>query len=60
MVFNEPWCFTPRHESGVHAPGLRDADLTLRAGHVVNLAHAGVPRHARRGAIGGRRIRRSA
>ncbi|HLY15050.1 MAG TPA: family 1 glycosylhydrolase, partial [Candidatus Limnocylindrales bacterium] len=40
-VFNEPEVFsTHGHEEGVHAPGLRDADLTLRVSHVVNLAHA--------------------
>ena len=40
-VFNEPEVFvTHGHESGVHAPGFRDPDLTLRISHVVNLAHA--------------------
>jgi beta-glucosidase len=40
-VLNEPEVFvTHGHETGVHAPGFRDHDLTLRASHVVNLAHA--------------------
>ncbi|HYO42717.1 MAG TPA: GH1 family beta-glucosidase [Candidatus Limnocylindrales bacterium] len=40
-VLNEPEVFvTHGHLEGVHAPGLRDLDLTLRASHVVNLAHA--------------------
>jgi beta-glucosidase len=40
-VFNEPEVFTTHgHQDGVHAPGLRDPDLTLRVSHVVNLAHA--------------------
>ncbi len=40
-VLNEPEVFvTHGHETGVHAPGFRDPDLTLRTSHVVNLAHA--------------------
>jgi len=40
-VLNEPEVFvTHGHETGIHAPGFRDPDLTLRASHVVNLAHA--------------------
>jgi beta-glucosidase len=40
-VLNEPEVFvTHGHEVGVHAPGFRDQELTLRASHVVNLAHA--------------------
>jgi beta-glucosidase len=40
-VLNEPEVFvTHGHETGIHAPGFRDHDLTLRTSHVVNLAHA--------------------
>ena len=40
-VLNEPEVFvTHGHETGIHAPGFRDPDLTLRTSHVVNLAHA--------------------
>ncbi|MEO5965099.1 MAG: GH1 family beta-glucosidase [Candidatus Limnocylindrales bacterium] len=40
-VFNEPEVFvTHGHLDGVHAPGIRDLDVTLRAGHIANLAHA--------------------
>jgi beta-glucosidase len=40
-VLNEPEVFvTHGHEDGVHAPGFRDPELTLRTSHVVNLAHA--------------------
>ena len=47
-VFNEPEVFvTHGHEDGVHAPGFRDPDLTLRVSHVVNLAHAEGLRAAR-------------
>jgi beta-glucosidase len=39
MAFNEPWIFTVLgYMFGIHAPGLRDRKLALRAGHVVNLA----------------------
>jgi len=39
-VLNEPEVFvTHGHETGIHAPGFRDHDLTLRTSHVVNLAH---------------------
>ena len=49
---------THGHETGIHAPGFRDPDLTLRASHVVNLAHAeGIRAVRRRGAVGGGRIR---
>jgi beta-glucosidase len=39
-TFNEPWCvaFLGHHE-GVHAPGLTDAELSLRVLHHVFLAH---------------------
>jgi beta-glucosidase len=40
-VLNEPGVFvTHGLLEGVHAPGLRDLALTLRASHIVNLAHA--------------------
>ncbi|HEX4381479.1 MAG TPA: GH1 family beta-glucosidase [Myxococcales bacterium] len=38
---NEPWCIaTLGYESGEHAPGLRDPDLSLRASHHLLLSHA--------------------
>lgn len=38
-IFNEPWVFTfDGYNYGVHAPGLRDFDATMRATHVVNIA----------------------
>ena len=52
-VFNEPEVFvTHGHESGVHAPGFRDHDLTLRVSHVANLAHAEGVRAVRAAAPG--------
>jgi beta-glucosidase len=37
---NEPWCVAHLgHETGVHAPGLRDPALGLRAAHHVLLSH---------------------
>jgi beta-glucosidase len=39
MIFNEPSIFTTMgYLVGIHAPGRRDADDWLRAGHTVNLA----------------------
>jgi beta-glucosidase len=47
-VFNEPEVFINQgHEIGDHAPGFRDPDLMLRAGHVANLAHAEAMRAVR-------------
>ncbi len=41
MIFNEPWVFVfLGYMFGVHAPGIRDAGMAMRASHVVNLAHA--------------------
>jgi len=40
-VLNEPFIFVfLGYGQGIHAPGLRDPSLALRASHVVNLAHA--------------------
>jgi beta-glucosidase len=40
-VLNEPEVFVNQgHDVGDHAPGFRDPARTLRASHVVNLAHA--------------------
>ena len=40
-TFNEPWVFTRfGYLDGIHAPGVSDPDLYLRATHTVNLAHA--------------------
>lgn len=48
MIFNEPWVFTFLcYLYGVHAPGLRDADLALKATHVVNLAQTSALRAMR-------------
>jgi beta-glucosidase len=39
MIFNEPWVFAVLgYMAGYHAPGIRDADMTLRATHIVNIA----------------------
>ena len=39
LVFNEPWIFTMGgYMAGIIAPGIRDAELALRAMHIVNLA----------------------
>src|SRR6202790_564561 len=39
MAFNEPWIFTVLgYMFGIHAPGIHDRKLALKAGHVVNLA----------------------
>ncbi|TFG92046.1 MAG: beta-glucosidase [Myxococcales bacterium] len=39
MIFNEPSIFTTMgYLVGIHAPGRRDPDAWLRAGHTVNLA----------------------
>jgi beta-glucosidase len=54
-TLNEPWCSAfLGHASGVHAPGLTDPELALRAAHHLLLAHglaaqvlrAGLPRGA--------------
>jgi len=52
-VLNEPQVFvTHGHLEGVHAPGLRDLDLTLRTSHIVNLTHAEGVRAVRAAAPG--------
>ena len=39
LIFNEPWIFTTRgYLTGIYAPGIRDAEMTLRATHIVNIA----------------------
>jgi len=39
LIFNEPSMFVSLgHLSGIHAPGLRDPAITMRASHIVNLA----------------------
>jgi beta-glucosidase len=39
LIFNEPWIFTiAAYLTGVIAPGIRDPELGLRAGHIANLA----------------------
>ncbi|MBI4571347.1 MAG: family 1 glycosylhydrolase, partial [Chloroflexi bacterium] len=39
LIFNEPWVFTfAGYLGGRHAPGIRDAAMTMRATHIVNLA----------------------
>ena len=39
MAFNEPWIFTVLgYMFGIHAPGIHDRKLAMRAGHIVNLA----------------------
>jgi len=39
IIFNEPSIFTTMgYLAGIHAPGIRDRDAFLRAGHTVNLA----------------------
>ena len=39
MIFNEPSVFTHlAYLSGIHAPGIRDSRLAMRASHIVNLA----------------------
>jgi len=41
LIFNEPSMFVNLgHLSGIHAPGIKDPALTMRAGHIVNLAQA--------------------
>lgn len=40
VTHNEPWCIaTLGHEHGLHAPGLRDPILALRAAHHLLLSH---------------------
>ncbi|MBI3750689.1 MAG: beta-glucosidase [Chloroflexi bacterium] len=47
-VLNEPQIFVVLgYAAGIHAPGLRDPALALRASHVVNLAHAEAVRAVR-------------
>jgi beta-glucosidase len=39
LIFNEPSMFVNLgHLSGIHAPGIKDPAITMRAGHIVNLA----------------------
>jgi beta-glucosidase len=39
LIFNEPSMFINLgHLSGIHAPGIKDAAITMRAGHIANLA----------------------
>jgi beta-glucosidase len=39
LIFNEPAMFVNLgHLSGIHAPGIKDPAITMRAGHIVNLA----------------------
>ena len=41
MIFNEPWVFVfLGYLYGIHAPGIRDSSLGMKASHVVNLAQA--------------------
>jgi len=40
VTHNEPWCIASLgHEFGAHAPGLRDAALSLRVAHHLLLSH---------------------
>ena len=48
MIFNEPWVFTILgYLAGIHAPGIQDAEIALRATHVVNIAQGLAVRAAR-------------
>ncbi|HEU4758598.1 MAG TPA: GH1 family beta-glucosidase [Dehalococcoidia bacterium] len=48
MVFNEPWVFTfLGYVVGLHAPGIRDREMGMRAMHIVNLAQASTVRAMR-------------
>lgn len=48
MVFNEPWVFTfLAYVMGIHAPGIRDRAMGMRAMHIVNLAQASALRAMR-------------
>jgi beta-glucosidase len=39
LIFNEPTMFVNLgHLSGIHAPGIKDPAITMRASHIVNLA----------------------
>ena len=39
LIFNEPSMFVNLgHLSGIHAPGIQDPAIAMRAGHIVNLA----------------------
>ena len=41
LVLNEPQILTwLGYETGIHAPGVADHDLSLRVGHIANLTHA--------------------
>lgn len=50
-TLNEPWCVAYLgYSEGVHAPGRREAEATLRAVHHLNLAH-GLALQALRGSV---------
>jgi beta-glucosidase len=54
VTHNEPWCVASLgHEHGVHAPGLRDPALALRAAHHLLLSHGWAVPALRRNAPGG-------
>jgi beta-glucosidase len=39
LIFNEPWVFTVLgYLAGMHAPGIRDSAIAMRATHITNLA----------------------
>jgi beta-glucosidase len=51
MIFNEPWVFTYLgYVFGVHAPGIRDTTMGMKATHIVNLAQAEAVRAVRKAA----------
>ena len=53
LVLNEPQILTwLGYETGTHAPGIKDRDLSLRVSHIVNLAHAAGVRAVRAAAPG--------
>jgi beta-glucosidase len=53
VTHNEPWCVaTLGHEQGIHAPGLRDPALALRAAHHLLLSHGWAVPVLRRNAPG--------
>ena len=53
VTHNEPWCIAALgHEFGAHAPGLRDAALSLRVAHHVLLSHGWAVPALRRNAPG--------
>ncbi len=48
MVFNEPWVFTVLgYIAGIHAPGIHDPEMGMRATHIVNLAQTSAVRAMR-------------